>query len=250
MSQNAPTKNEAEKNEPKENTQADPSLVQSISKNALGLALFAFITVGIIGLVQVITQDKIAFNIEQAQARALYEIVPKNQTDNNVLTDTFEIPAVLAANNSQSKLNNLKLLGPLKEHKTVHLARQNGQLHSLIFPVVAPDGYTTGISLLIGISIDGSIRGVRVIDHKETPGLGDKIDLKKSDWVLSFNRRSLNSPALENWKVKKDGGEFDQFTGATITPRAVVSAVKNTLLFFKENKSTILELANKEIDHE
>ncbi len=234
------SQNIQEKEEPQ---QEDANLLQSIAKNALGLALFAFITVGIIGLVQVTTKEKITFNIEQAQARALYEIVPKNQTDNDLLTDTIKIFTAHTTDNKNEKFNNLKLLGPFKDGKAIHLARKNGQLHSLIFPVVAPDGYTTGISLLIGIAIDDSIRGVRIIDHKETPGLGDKIDLKKSDWVLSFNDASLNSPSLDKWKVKKDGGDFDQFTGATITPRAVVSAVKNTLLFFQENKVLILELA-------
>ena len=95
--------------------------------------------------------------------------------------------------------------------------------------------------MMVGVNIDGTLAGVRVLTHTETPGLGDKIDLKKSDWVLSFNGKSLSYPRLDGWTVKKDGGDFDAFTGATITPRAVVQAVKRTLQFFDKIKPTLLK---------
>ena len=140
----------------------------------------------------------------------------------------------------------VNLLGPLASEATLHYAKKDGKIHTVILPVVAPDGYTTAIQVLVGIKIDGSVAGVRIVDHKETPGLGDKVELKKSDWILSFNNRSLVNPDIDHWKVKKDGGEFDQFTGATITPRAVVDAVKRSLEFFQKFQAEIFELAPQE----
>jgi len=106
-------------------------------------------------------------------------------------------------------------------------------------PTVAPDGYSGDIKLIVGINLDGTIAGVRALSHKETPGLGDKVDLRKSNWILNFNGRSLLQPSIEQWAVKKDGGTFDQFTGATITPRAVVKSVKKALLFFQQQRDVI-----------
>jgi electron transport complex protein RnfG len=108
-----------------------------------------------------------------------------------------------------------------------------------IFNSIAPNGYSGKIHLLVGVFADGSVAGVRAVKHSETPGLGDAIETQKSDWIFSFNDRSLSSPVPSNWLVKKDGGDFDQFTGATITPRAIVLAVKNTLLYYQQNADSI-----------
>ena len=118
----------------------------------------------------------------------------------------------------------------------INIARDDQKPIAAIVPAVAPDGYSGDIKMIIGINANGSIAGVRVLSHNETPGLGDKVDLKKSDWVLSFNQKSLNNPTTEAWAVKKDGGEFDSFTGATITPRAVVNQVKRALQYFEETQ--------------
>merc|ERR1712000_80234 len=107
---------------------------------------------------------------------------------------------------------NQQLLGPLDDDDRIYLARNNGQVTTVILPAIAPDGYTTQIKLLVGIHADGSIAGVRITEHRETPGLGDKIDLKKSDWVLEFNDKNLLEVGENGWAVKKDGGIFDQFT--------------------------------------
>lgn len=222
--------------------QLTPTLGQSIFKNAIGLALFAFVTAGVIAIVQSNTKQTIIANIAQAQARALYEITPQNTLDNDLLSDTLAI-----GESMQSGDLNTDLLGPIGKDAKIYFAQKDNQTHTLLFPVVAPDGYTTNIQLLVGISIEGKIAGVRVIDHKETPGLGDKIELKKSPWVLSFNGTSLLAPETDNWKVKKDGGEFDSFTGATITPRAVINAVKNSLIFYQQNKQQIFNLAPKHL---
>ncbi|HEY9034741.1 MAG TPA: RnfABCDGE type electron transport complex subunit G, partial [Pseudomonadales bacterium] len=137
-----------------------------------------------------------------------------------------------------------KTLLQLRNPGTIHVARMNGEVVAFILPVRAPDGYGGAIDAIVGINLDGSIAGVRVISHQETPGLGDKVELKKSPWVLSFNGRSLANTATDDWRVKKDKGVFDQFTGATITPRAMVKAVHNALQYFALNKTTLLEQAS------
>jgi electron transport complex protein RnfG len=216
------------------------TIAQSILKNSIGLAIFAFITAGVIAITQQTTAERIDFNIAEAQAKALYEITPKETVDNDILNDSVSL-----LSSTGNAFNNLQLLGPIDKKSKIFFAKLNGNTHTLIYPTIAPDGYTAAIKLLIGIKSDGSIAGVRIVDHKETPGLGDKVELKKSNWVLSFEGKSLNIPVIEKWKVKKDGGEFDQFTGATITPRAVVNAIRNTLVFHQENYDTILNLKNK-----
>jgi len=215
----------------------EPTLGQSIAKNAIGLALFAFVTAGVIAIVQLNTKETIQENIASAQAKALYEITPKESVDNDILLNYVEL------NSEQAKKNlHINYLGPISDNAKLYLAQKDGQTHTFLFPVTAPDGYTTAIQLLVGIKADGSVAGVRVVDHKETPGLGDKVELKKSDWILSFNNKSLTQPAIDKWKVKKDGGEFDSFTGATITPRAVINAVKQTLVMFEKDKAILSTL--------
>lgn len=196
-------------------------LLISIRKNAIGLALFALVTVGTIAATYTLTHERIDHNIALAQAKALNEIVPVGSYDNDILADTIDLSEF-----------DTTLLGPIKKDAKIYLAKQSGKIKTWLIPAVAPDGYTQEIALLVGINTDGSLAGVRITEHRETPGLGDKVDLKKSSWVLGFNGKNLSNPNAEQWRVKKDGGEFDQFTGATITPRAVVKAVKQALEFF------------------
>lgn len=206
-------------------------LFASIRRNAIGLAIFAVVTAGAIAVTQVMTADRIAYNIKAAEARALNQILPASSYDNDLLNDTMDV---------DSRFNQ-QLLGPLADNALIYRARNNGLVSAVILPAIAPDGYTTNIDLIVGINRDGSLAGVRVVAHRETPGLGDKIDTRKSDWVLSFANKSLNNPMSEQWAVKKDGGDFDQFTGATITPRAVVRAVKRALMFFDMHKDLLLD---------
>ncbi|MCP5325774.1 MAG: electron transport complex subunit RsxG [Oceanospirillaceae bacterium] len=210
-------------------------LFSAIRRNALGLAIFAALTAGAIAVTQVLTQQRINDNMAAAQAKALYQLVPASEVDNDLLHDTLDLHGPAAA-----KQFHLNLLGPIKDDAVAYLARKNGQIHTVILPITAPDGYTQEIRLLVGIRADGSLSGVRVVEHKETPGLGDKIELKKSPWLLGFSDKSLLNPEIEHWKVKKDGGDFDQFTGATITPRAVVLAVRRSLEFFDKHKDALL----------
>jgi electron transport complex protein RnfG len=108
-----------------------------------------------------------------------------------------------------------------------------------VFSVVARGGYAGDIELLVGVRADGRVAGVRVVEHHETPGLGDGIEADKSDWIRGFDGRSLGDPPREDWAVRRDGGDFDQFTGATITPRAVVEAVRDTLIYFEDHRDQV-----------
>jgi len=131
----------------------------------------------------------------------------------------------------------------LKKGGNIHIARDQGDPVAAIIPAITQDGYSGAISMIIGINFDGTVAGVRVVEHRETPGLGDKIDLKKSDWILGFNGKSLLNPQQSDWKVKKEGGDFDQFTGATITPRAVVNQILKSLQYFENDRERLLTIS-------
>lgn len=205
------------------------ALAQSIRRSAIGLGLFAIVTGGTIALTHQLTEDRIQDQVERAEAAALYQIIPESDHDNDLLKDTITLPPG----------DRLAIDGPM----TAWVARRDGEPTGLIFPAVAPDGYSGDIRLLVGVNLQGEILGVRVTSHRETPGLGDRVELKKSNWVLSFEGRSLGNPEPRNWNVKKNGGVFDQFTGATITPRAVVKAVQHTLIYFRKHRPEILSAA-------
>lgn len=193
------------------------------------LATFAIIATSLVSLTEESTHDKIIENERQTLLAALNALVDISRYDNDILTDTLSLAAVAE-------------LGT-KDITQVYRARKGNTPIAAVFTSIAPNGYNGKIKLLVGIYYDGSLAGVRVIQHKETPGLGDKIDLKKADWILNFNGLSLQNPAESKWKVKKDGGEFDQFTGATITPRAIVTAVKKALLYFDAHRDELFEVA-------
>ena len=199
----------------------------SIRRNSILLGLFAVLTTNIIAGTYLGTRDKIAEAQRRAQEKALLEIVPLERHNNSMLDDSIAVGPQAAG------------LG-LRADKKIYIARQDGTAVAVILPVTAPDGYSGNIDLIVGINGDGSVAGVRTLAHKETPGLGDKLDLKKSDWILAFNGRSLANPLPEKWKVKKDKGVFDQFTGATITPRAVTAAVRRSLEYFHDNRGHLL----------
>jgi electron transport complex protein RnfG len=193
----------------------------------LKLTLFAFLGAVLLGVTYTLTYKRIQQNEIEAVQRNLQAVLAADRYDNDPYADRTRVDASV-------------LLGS-DEAVTVYRARLNGEPAAAVFRSIAPNGYNGAIKLLVGVYADGSISGVRVVAHKETPGLGDGIDERKSDWVLSFNQQSLASLGDKGWAVKKDGGEFDQFTGATITPRAVVQAVKNTLLYYQQNQTRVFE---------
>lgn len=204
---------------------------RSILRNALILGVFAMVTVGLIAVTQQGTAERIADSQRRVQMSALNEILPHDQHDNDLLEDTFEV----------FDRDYLRHIGP----SVAFRGRQDGEVVAVILPVIAPDGYSGRMDLLVGIRANGELAGVRIVGHRETPGLGDKVELNKSQWVLSFNGTSLTMPAPEDWGVRKDGGAFDQFVGATITPRAVVQAVHRALLYFEKNRASLLELTEE-----
>lgn len=202
---------------------------RAISKNSIMLGLFAIIMAAGLAATELATREQRAESLRRVQSLALEEIIPTSRHDNVLLDDIIHTD-----DNEYLKL---------KDTKNIHIARKNGAVIAFIFPVRAPDGYGGAIDSIVGVNLDGTIAGVRILQHRETPGLGDKIELKKSTWALSFNKKSLNNPQPERWKVKKDKGVFDQFTGATITPRAVVQSIYNTLVFFDKHKDSLLQQA-------
>ncbi len=189
------------------------------------LWLFAVAGTSLVAVTEFTTADAIVENERQVLLRNLYALLPPKLLDNDIASDTLELSAA-------------PLLGT-ESSTTAYRARRQGEPVAVIFNSIAPDGYNGKIYLLVGVNLDGSLAGVRVIKHAETPGLGDGIEIRKSPWIKSFDGRSLDNPDAPGWRVKRDGGEFDQLTGATITPRAIISAVRNTLLYYQQNADMI-----------
>ena len=177
------------------------------------------------------TRDQIAANERATLLRKLHRLIPADQHDNVLLEDTITA-------------RDEALLGS-EEPVMVYRARRNGEPVALVIAAIAPDGYSGSIKLLVGINVDGTLSGVRVVAHRETPGLGDAIDETRSDWIYIFDGKSLLAPDVSRWAVKKDGGDFDQLTGATITPRAVVKAARNALLYYRDHQEALFAPADK-----
>lgn len=198
-------------------------------KAGFSLAIFAFISVLLVAITNNLTHKKILENQAAMLLKALNEVVPASRYDNDLI---------------KSKIILTTQETGFERDTPVYLATKNGKPVTAIFEVTTLKGYSGAIKILVGINTaEQTISGVRVVQHKETPGLGDKMETRKSNWVFAFDGKSLNNPSNNGWQVKKDGGKFDQFTGATITPRAIVNAVKSTLLYAQEN-SLNLFLAN------
>lgn len=200
-------------------------LLRNMSFSALILGLFAVIGTALVGLTYEGTKDRIAANERAALLRSLHAIVQPERHDNDIFTDVIQV-------------TDPELLGS-REPASVFRARKQGDPVAAVLSVVAPDGYGGPIKLLVGINYDGTLAGVRVVNHHETPGLGDGIEETRSNWILGFAGKSLGNPPKDKWQVKRDGGVFDQFTGATITPRAVVNAVRKALIYFASHRDAL-----------
>ncbi|MEW9798157.1 electron transport complex subunit RsxG [Alteromonas sp. CYL-A6] len=204
-------------------------MLTTISKNGGMLAAFAIVTTALISLTYNGTRATIE---EKKQARllgVLTEVVPTTYFDSPLYRHCTVVSDPLLGNSASHR---------------VYLAVKNNEVQAFAVEATAPDGYSGNIALIVGVSKTMDVLGVRVLDHKETPGLGDKIELAVSDWITGFTGRQFDPDNLIPWQVKKDGGDFDQFTGATITPRAVVGAVKNALLFVSDNKNSLTQADN------
>ncbi|MGR9086106.1 MAG: electron transport complex subunit RsxG [Gammaproteobacteria bacterium] len=188
-----------------------------------GFALAASL---LLSLADLATRNVIQMRLEEDLKASLEEVIPAELHDNDLLADTLTLPS------SDANIGAGKTV--------VYLARKQGRVNAVCFRFMAPDGYAGPISLVMGIDTHGEILGVRVISHVETPGLGDKIEITKSKWILAFNGKSLDNLTLEQWAVKKDGGVFDQFAGATITPRKVVQAIRRGLEFYRTHRAALI----------
>jgi len=182
-------------------------MIKAILKSGLLLLIFTMVSVLFVSLTQDTTQEKIQYNEEQLLIKRLAELV--SNYDNDILKEKYD---------------QVLTLHGIKQTIGIYPAKRNGQTFAYLVEHTYPNGYNGSIRLLTGISVDETLLGVRVVAHKETPGLGDKIETRKSDWIKQFTGLSLSNPTQDNWKVKRDGGVFEAFTGATITPRAIVTA--------------------------
>ncbi len=174
------------------------------------------------------TRDAIAQRAQDDLLASLGQVVPASVHDNDLLKDTVTVRAADGTT------------------LTVYRARRDGQVRAVAFRTEG-QGYGGAISLVMGVDRDGKLLGVRVLAHSETPGLGDRIEPAKDRWITRFSGRSLDDPAPAQWGVKKDGGVFDQFSGATITPRAVVKAIKEGLLLFQSRRQELLDDAGNKV---
>ena len=170
-----------------------------------------------------LTADPIEQRALDDKQNSLSQVIPVSIHDNNPVKDTVT----------------------LRTHEgkdvTIYRATKAGQVTGVAYQIDG-SGYGGEIKLMLAVDAEGKILGVRALAHKETPGLGDKIEAAKTDWITRFSGLGLGNPPVDKWKVKKDGGQFDQFSGATITPRGVVKAIREGLEFFAENKTQMLEV--------
>lgn len=201
-------------------------LARASLQSAVNLVFFAVIGTAVLASTFFLTHDEIVKSEKAEKLKLITQIVPAELFDNDVIQDSIDIPADPLLGNEDSTL--------------AYRARLNGEPSAVVLEAVAPDGYSGKIALILAVRANGELAGVRVVTHKETPGLGDYIELPKSPWIKGFDGKSRETYTDADWKVKKDGGKFDYMAGATITPRAVVKAVNKALQYFAANRDTLL----------
>lgn len=205
-------------------------MIKAISKNALALAGAAAFCVAILGLVNQQTAPRIEEQRQASKMAILTEVLPGINVTSSLLQDCILV-------------QDEQLLGrPGKQQ--LYRWRDGNELHAYILETTAPDGYSGNIDLIVALQPDGTVLGTRVLNHQETPGLGDKIEARRSPWIFSFSGKVVTADNAGKWAVRKDGGDFDQFTGATITPRAVVKAVRNAVLYVQQHAELATQAAN------
>lgn len=214
----------------------EPTAAGMATRSAVILFLFVAIFTAGLAAMQTVTAPAIKASAAEEEMRSINDALPRALYDNDLLKDTIELPPTPELGQSE----------PVK----VHVARLKGEPAALVVPVVAPDGYSGKIFMLVAVRANGELAGVRVTLHKETPGLGDYIDPKKDKnkahpWIDQFDGLSLAKRPERDWKVKKDGGQFDSYAGATVTPRAVVKAVKKALLWADANRDRLFAANGK-----
>ncbi|MBS0908231.1 electron transport complex subunit RsxG [Tatumella sp. JGM118] len=202
-------------------------MLDTIRKNGITLAVFAAVTTGMTAVINLVTKPTVEHQMALEQKTLLDQVVPPSLYNNKLQQECYIVrnPA----------------LGNMDPHH-LYLARKDGKPVAVALETTAPDGYSGNIQMLVGADFQGKVLGVRVTEQHETPGLGDKIELRISDWITHFSGVVLHGADDKHFAVKKDGGDFDQFTGATITPRAVVNATKRTTLYIETLPSQLSSL--------
>lgn len=202
-------------------------MLKTIQKHGITLALFAAGTTGVTAIINQLTVNTIDMQSARQQMVLFDQVIPQDRYNNALLKSCFTV--------------NAPALG--KGLHKIYVARKDDTPVAVVMETTAPDGYSGAIQLLVGADFKGTVLGSRVTEHHETPGLGDKIELRLSDWITHFAGKIIHGEDDSHWAVKKDGGDFDQFTGATITPRAVVNAVKRAGLYAQSLPEQINELS-------
>jgi electron transport complex protein RnfG len=200
-------------------------IARSTLQTAVNLVFFAVLATAMLTSTFYLTRDTIAKSEERAKLKLISQIVPGALFDNDIMQDKLSLPAS-------------ELLGTA-DTTVAYRARLRGEPSIVVLEAVAPDGYSGKIALILAVRADGRLAGVRVVTHKETPGLGDYIEIGKSLWITVFDGKSRELYQDADWKVKKDGGRFEHMAGATVTPRAVVKAVHKALVYFGENRDRL-----------
>lgn len=203
-----------------------------VIKSGITLALIAAVCTALVALTYQVTRERIAANEQAWLEQSLQPALSGLFFDSGVSESMLTIPAPHEL--------------PGSEDAVIYRVFSGDSPVAALFVISARDGYAGAIRLLVGIDINGAITGVHVLAHRETPGLGDRIETGKSDWVGQFDGRSLGDPVADGWRIRRDGGEYDQLTGASVTPRAVIKALKETLLYFDANSVAIFAAAADE----
>jgi len=204
-------------------------MFEAISRNGILLAVFAIICTASVSLVSMMTKPVIAQQEQRALLKTVDQLIPQEIYNNDLFASCFYT-------------KNDMLLGKNRAQK-VFLAKKNNQPVAMMIESSTFKGYSGEIKLAVAILADGTVSGVRVLHHTETPGLGDKVETRKTDWIYAFNNMFFDENQPEHWEVKKNGGDIDAFTGATITPRAVTLAVRDTLIYFSKHKQMLFNHA-------
>lgn len=200
----------------------------SVLKNGVTLAAIAAICTALVATTYHLTKERIAANEQAFLERKLAPVLSGLSYEGSI----SESKRVIEAPHDL----------PGREDALIYRVYADNEPVAALFAVTAPDGYAGPIRILLGVDINGVVTGLRILEHRETPGLGDKIEESKSDWVHQFNGKSLGNPDIEEWYIRSDGGEFDQLSGASVTPRAVIAAIRGTLLYFEEHRDDIFTI--------
>lgn len=203
-------------------------MITTMRRHATTLALFAAFTTAVTAVVNRLTEPTISHQAALQQKMLLDQVVPAELYNSDIQKECY-----IVTNSA---------LGSSAPHR-VFIARRDGEPVAAALESTAPDGYSGAIRLLVGADFHGKVLGVRVTEHHETPGLGDKIEVRISDWITRFSGQTVEGDQDARWAVKKEGGMFDQFTGATITPRAVINSVKRSALYLQTLPSHINTLS-------